>query len=347
MNNQIHTNSALKVDREAVDAAAVDAGISDCLLFQTSGSGGRSKWAVLEPAALEVSAAAVNTRLDATASRGWLRALPEFHVGGYAIGVRARLAGADVRELEGKWDAATFAEACEGVAFASLVPTQLYDLVRLQLKPSGTLRAVLVGGAALNPKLRDAAESLGWPVMESYGMTEASSTIALDGMALDIWQLRTSSAGLLEIRGEALFEAYLRESARGWEIDRPFDRDGWFTTDDRAEVVNGRVSFLGRADAEVKVLGERVDLDALQAIVERLAGNAYAVVAIADARSGKRLVLVGETECPSLLGEFNAEVAGYERATELVRVESLPRGPLGKIRRAELTAQIVEKTRQA
>ena len=161
MNNQIYTNSALKVDREAVDAAAVDAGISDCLLFQTSGSGGRSKWAVLEPAALEVSAAAVNTRLDATASRGWLRALPEFHVGGYAIGVRARLAGADVRELEGKWDAATFAEACEGVAFASLVPTQLYDLVRLQLKPSGTLRAVLVGGAALNPKLRDAAESLG------------------------------------------------------------------------------------------------------------------------------------------------------------------------------------------
>lgn len=347
MNNQIHTNPALEIDRAAVDAAAVDAGISDCTLFQTSGSGGRSKWVVIEPAALEVSATAVNARLDATASRVWLRALPEFHVGGYAIGVRARLAGADVRELDTKWDAAVFAEACEGVAFASLVPTQLYDLVRLQLKASGTLRAVLVGGAALKPKLRDAAGALGWPVVESYGMTEAGSTVALDGVPLNIWQLRTSSAGLLEIRGEALFEAYLRESVRGWEIDRPFDRDGWFPTGDRAEVVDGRVSYLGRADAEVKVLGERVDLDALQAIVERLAGNAYAVVAIPDARKGKRLVLVGETECPSLLAAFNAEVAGFERATELVRVESLPRGPLGKIRRAELTDQIVEKTKQA
>jgi acyl-CoA synthetase (AMP-forming)/AMP-acid ligase II len=100
----------------------------------------------------------------------------------------------------------------------------------------------------------------------------------------------------------------------------------------------------------VQVLGENVDLGTLQSLLEGLAGQGCAVAAVADARSGNRLLLVcaigSEIEKVNLLAEYNSRVAGFERILNSVEVAAIPRTALGKVRRGELD-QMLENSRLA
>ncbi len=69
------------------------------------------------------------------------------------------------------------------VTLTSLVPTQVHDLVQCALACPPSLRAVVVGGAELDPVLGERARELGWPVLQSYGMTEAASQVATASLA--------------------------------------------------------------------------------------------------------------------------------------------------------------------
>jgi len=350
-------NPALAINTGEVEAIARDFGLTDDILFRTSGTSDVPKWVALSREALDASARAVNEHLGASSNDVWLRALPEFHVGGYSIGIRARLAGGRVEALAaGSWDAATFAGACRncGATLSALVPTQIYDLVAAELVAPGDLRAVLVGGGVLAKDLKQKAASLGWRLFETYGMTEAASQVATEGTERDgmhllaHWEARTARGGELEIRGSALFTAYLRNEAGAWQVDQPFDTDGWFATGDRIGLDSRKLVFEGRMDAEVKVLGERVDLDALQARLELLAGTGFAVLAVPDDRSGNRLLLIAEGGGgDAVLAAFNDEVAGFERLTQILSVAKIPRSALGKVLRPALEDQIAENTSEA
>jgi O-succinylbenzoic acid--CoA ligase len=350
MSNLAKANPAFGADLSSVLVAADEAGLADHVLFQTSGTEGSPKWVALSQEALECSAAAVNGRLEVGSSDIWLRVLGDYHVGGYGIGVRAGLAGATVRELPGKWSPADCLRSLDGATLCSLVPTQLYDLVQLRARPPGSLRAVLVGGAALSPDLREDALRLDWPVHDTYGMTEAGSTVAIDGELLPIWQARLGQAGCLELKGGALFSGYLIDEGAGWQWRRSFDADGWFASSDNIVLKGRRISVRGRLGDVVQVLGENVDLGALQSLLEGLAGQCCAVAAVADARSGNRLVLVweigSELDKASLLADYNSRVAGFERILNSVEIEEIPRTALGKVRRGVLD-QMLENSRLA
>ncbi len=349
LSNEAKANPAFGTDLEPVLEAARQHGLEGHVIFQTSGTEGEPKWVALSRTALECSAAAVNERFSVSASDVWLRVLGDYHVGGYGIGVRTALAGATLREMLGGWSAADCLRSLEGVSLCSLVPTQLYDLVALRQGPPGSVRAVLVGGAPLSGELRGEAEQLGWPVFDAYGMTEAGSTVAIDGELLPIWEARIGG-DTLRLKGPALFSGYLTFAGGGWRWRRPFDEGGWFESSDRAQLDGHRVTVLGRRGDVVQVLGENVDLGALQSLVEELTDADCAVAAVPDARAGKRLVLVHpigvELGTADLLAEFNSRVAGYERILQGVEVPSIPRTALGKVRRGEL-AQMLEKRSEA
>ena len=68
--------------------------------------------------------------------------------------------------------------ADRGVTHTSLVPTQVHDLVKADLRAPETLKAIVVGGGHLDAATGRLARTLGWPVLASYGMTEAASQIA-------------------------------------------------------------------------------------------------------------------------------------------------------------------------
>jgi O-succinylbenzoic acid--CoA ligase len=322
-----------------------------CLVFPTSGSTGQPSLVCLTPEAMMANATAVNDSIAATSDDVWLRVLPEFHVGGMSIRYRAALSGCRVVSDDGKWDAARFVRllAEHGVTLTSLVPAQMFDLVSAGLAAPPSLRAVFVGGGKLEDSLRRQALALGWPVLPGYGMTEACSQIATarpdgDGRMelLPCWEARTDAAGRLQLRGAPLLSGRLEPSASGWKFEDACDADGWFTTADRVALEGRILTPLGRCGRVVKVLGELVDLDAVEAALASagLPPDRGVVAALPDERAGVRPWLITDwPDAADCVEKANAALPPFARLAGWKQV-NLPRSPLGKILRAELATRL-------
>lgn len=343
-------------DPEAVNEAGrirrwLDAGegrsLQGHLLFSTSGSSGGRKWVALSKASFLRSAVAVNRHLEATADERWMLALPTFHVGGMAIGARAYAAGSEVVVNAGKWDPVDFGRRLEqeGIGLVSLVPTQLVDLLRTGVWAPSGLRKVLIGGGRLSDEAYTEAVRLGWPVVETYGMTETGSQVATSAgigrelRLLPIWQARLNAEGQLMLRGEAMMSGYVRCDRDSLVYD-PLPRDGWFVTGDVVEIERGVIRVIGRADRCVKVLGELVSLDEVADQVQACCApcGEVVVMARADERAGAVLwaCVEGEGLRPGCLDVYHAGCHPLHRIEDCVVVDELPRSPLGKVRYGEL-----------
>ncbi|WP_018969270.1 AMP-binding protein [Rubritalea marina] len=308
------------------------------ILFQTSGSTGRSKWVAISKTAMLASARMVNRHIGLTDSARWGLVLPHYHVGGFGVLVRSFLTGADCAVYHGKWDPVRFSafvskNRCE---YISLVPTQVVDLVRARCVVPPSVKSVIVGGGALSDKVYQGILELGWPVLRSYGMTESASQIAtgdVDGglEVLDAWELRTGDDGVLQWKGVAGMTAYLYEGHDGFSLVDPY-RDGWFTTSDLAEIHGGALNVVGRADQRVKILGELVDLASFETELSETMGTECVIIAVDDERRGKLLFPVVEGEDSYNLDAYS----GLKALEPLTKVERFPRSSLGKILRKQL-----------
>jgi O-succinylbenzoic acid--CoA ligase len=298
--------------------------IAGHVFVATSGSTGDIKLVALSKQAILASAAAVNERLGVTSRDVWAAVLPPFHVGGLGVYARCHLAGA--RALPMPWEPRAFAES--EATIASLVPAQVRDLIAADLKPSATLRAILVGGGLFN------IERSEWPTLPSYGMTECCSTIAVEDTLLGHIEARRETDGRLAFRGPSLFTGYATEQGL---IDPKID--GWFVSEDLGEVDGRTLRVFGRAGDFVKIGGESVDLKRLDRIIHELAGDDAAIVAVPDERLGHVIHLVTAIE-PSFVDAFNERVHPFEKIRAVHRVEAIPRSPLGKVLRAQLTRML-------
>lgn len=316
-------------------------------VFRTSGSQGEPKFVGLSRQAMEVSARAVNRFLGCGPGDRWLRALPLFHVGGHAIPLRAALAGADVVSMEGRWQSEAFWSTCRSrkVTLSSLVPAQVHDLWRGGWEAPPALRAVLVGGGWLDSAVWHEMRARGWPLLPTYGLTEAASQVATLAPAasapewlevLPHWETSLTAEGLLALRGPSLFTCTFHRSgsaAGGWEV-RPAPE--WLVTSDRVELREGRLRFLGRADELVKIRGELVDVAQVRRRLEQLAREegweaAVTLRTASDPRAGVRLLMEHEPAVPArrLLERLNAAQPAYARV-EAVEVPRIRRSALGK-----------------
>lgn len=305
----------------------------------TSGTTGSLKLVALSKRAILASAAAVNRHLGASASDVWCCVLPTFHVGGLGIHARAALSGS--RVVTAVWEPRTFVDLCrnERVTLASLVPAQVRDAWELQAPPS--LRAIVVGGGALSPDSYNAARERGWPLLPSYGMTETASQIAtatLEGpelIVLDHMEVRIESDGRIALKSEALLSGYATED--GFEDPKI---GGWFTTPDMGSLDGRLLRIAGRTEEFVKIGGESVDLSRLDRILADISADA-AVVAVPDERLGHVIhLVVTRGDAVETTKAFNERVLPFERARDTHQVASIPRTPLGKLRRAELAAEL-------
>ncbi len=333
--------------------------VKDWCFFQTSGTEGTRKWVGLTKQALLTSARAVNEFFGITAQDRWVLALPTHHVGGFGILARAHLSGSPVTRLTGKWNAAEFLKKCEevGATLASLVPTQVFDLVAAKLSAPKSIRVVLVGGGALNRELESEALQLGWPIRRTYGMTETASGVAAqpspgaDMEVLPIWQVSTDEEGVLSVHGEALAKGYAICTAGVWRWEA-ISADTGLRTRDRVKVleVEGRrcLRFLGRESGTVKILGELVVLEPIQDQIEALKLTLglhradAAVCDVTDPRKESRLVLavsgMDESDAARLQKSLNETLRPLEFIQEMRILDAIPRSELGKVRLADLRA---------
>lgn len=334
------------------------------LLFETSGSSGTPKWIALSKKALLASAGAVNRHLNVLQDSCWGLALPLRHVGGFGVAARAYEAGCRLCVFPQKWNAPAFAAwlADDRVSHTSLVPTQVHDLVSARLTAPHHLRAVVVGGGRLDVETGRAARALGWPVLASYGMTEAASQIATQDFTalqqpyqaapiplLPVWQAETTTDQALRIAGPALFSGILVFENEAWLFRRR--ASAWYETNDCVLLDHNLLTPLGRMDLQVKVLGELVDLEMIEHELStlssgKLAPGLFAVVAIPDARTENSLVPVFDAAVDAevvkkVLSAYAQQAPGFRRLAPAVTLAEFPRSPLGKPGRAEITRKIM------
>jgi long-chain acyl-CoA synthetase len=130
----------------------------------------------------------------------------------------------------------------------------------------GRLRLAVVGGAALDPALARTFIGLGLPLLQGYGMTEASPVIAVNrahdnvpesvGPRLPGIETRLGEDGELLVRGPNVMLGYWRDAAATRAV---LAADGWLRTGDLAHVRHGRIYIHGRAkDILVMSNGEKL-----------------------------------------------------------------------------------------
>ncbi len=281
----------------------------------------------------------------------WLNSLPLFHVGGLAIEARCFLSGARSEIYRGAWSAFDFQKQLQQskASWASLVPTQIYDLVQASIKPPSSLRAILVGGGRLSMNLWMQAYNLGWPLLPSYGMTETSALLA--GSPLETLQEKPSPSGMIilphvrlqqfekekyTIQSPSLFSGYLLFDENHGAIWKA--RPDPFVLDDRLRVEKNKLYVLGRESQLVKIFGETVHLQEITDRLESVVNAPIAVVAVPEDRKGYDLHLFVQstnTELPSL-ENINKALLPFQRISEVHILKALPRTELGKVKTAEL-----------
>jgi len=308
-----------------------------------SGAQGTS-WIGLSKEALLANALSVLRHLKVTPQERWGLALPLAHVGGLGIHARAFLQSTTkdhtqlIDELmPARWDAKALART--RVQHLSLVPTQLFDLAHLNLRAPASLRTLVVGGDRLDPVLLQKAQALGWPVLPSFGMSECGSQLATATpenpalQLLDHAQVKIDADRRLHLKSPALFRYHLRLTDTGLQLTER--TEAWWASNDRAELKGRELTILGRLDQLIKVRGERVDLTALEARLQQLAGTELVLIALPDERDGAQLWAVSEAALG--LEEINRALLPHQKLKGLKTIPQLPRTALGKVQRATLS----------
>ncbi|MFN3362270.1 MAG: o-succinylbenzoate--CoA ligase, partial [Pseudanabaenaceae cyanobacterium] len=226
-------------------------------IFFSSGTTGEPKAVCLTLANHYYSAIGVLSRLQVTKNDGaWLLCLPLFHVGALAILWRC-LWGDLAIYLQARFDAAQVIHAVQNnkIGWLSLVPTML---VRILDHPSfdasltawQQLKGILVGGAPLSPSLQERCLQLHLPVVTTYGLTEAASTVTT--LTSNEWRAHPHTAGTvipglairieegkIKIKGRSVLQRYCHTTERAEWFDTKdvgyIDGSGYLVVCDRSD----------------------------------------------------------------------------------------------------------------
>jgi len=355
---------------EVADTITIKNNLQGHIWLATSGSTseavGQIKLVALAKSAFLASAKAVNLHLRVSAKDRWLQVLPRFHVGGLGVEVRAEISHSQIVQDFEKWDPIRIHQVLldQKISIASMVPTQVFDLVQAGLRSPAQLRAVIVGGGALNESLYRQARRLGWPILPSFGMTETCSQIATAPLVtllsekmplpekLSHVEWRYNSVGQLQVRGPSLLTCYGQRQKDNEIEEWDPKSDSWFTTDDFVDLQGDCIHFLGRKNDFIKIGGEASSMGRLREIFDRVVATSASAVAqqviLVDApseRLGTEIHLVSTLEADNeqhsqIKENYNLEVLPFERIREVKYIASIPRTDLGKVLWAQLKREL-------
>ncbi|MGH8610701.1 MAG: class I adenylate-forming enzyme family protein [Gammaproteobacteria bacterium] len=336
-------------------------------LINTSGVTGCPKAAILSRRAFLASAAASARNIPLGSLDRWLLMMPLAHVGGVSIVTRCLAARACVVTgyAIGRFDPRPIAVAIEehSVSLMSAVPTMLKRFLDElpTWRPPASLRAILVGGAPMSSDLLELARDRGYPILTTYGLTEACSQVSAQrfgsrpcpsigaGEPLEGVEVRLVE-GEIQMRGPTLLSGYWSHG----RVLNPFSPDGWFATGDLGFFdEGGRLHLKGRRDDLIITGGENVHPAEVELIIERYSGvKAACVFGVQDACWGEMvaaaIVPYGAAR-PLNLAELEQfcrrHLAPHRRPRRVAFLLELPLIPSGKINRAAIHRQVEGKLR--
>ena len=312
------------------------------LVVSTSGSTGTPKGAMLTPANLIASADATHQALGGEGQ--WLLAMPAAYIAGIQVLVRSMVAGVEPAfiDLSHGFNVAEFAERAQELArtgertYTALTPMQLAKATST-LQGIDALRAfdaVLVGGAATNPRLLESAAKLRINVVTTYGSSETSGGCVYNGRPIAGARVKIVD-GRIHLGGPMV--------ARGYHsVDSPDLSGGWFRTSDAGELDGGVLTVLGRTDNVISSGGLKLHPEVLEEELLLIDGvTATCVIGKDDDRLGQRIcaAYTGSASVPDILdaladAEDAGRIAHWQIPKELKVVTALPQLGPGKVDRA-------------
>ncbi|WP_225732618.1 Pls/PosA family non-ribosomal peptide synthetase [Nocardia sp. JCM 34519] len=254
-----------------------------------------------------------------------------------------------------------------GVTVLYCVPTLLATLPR----ELPAIRSILVGGEACPGQLVERWAGSGRRMLNTYGPTEATVTatvgVLLPGRTVTIGRpLPTYSVVLLDddrnpvpdgeigeicIGGPGVALGYVGRPDLTAEkfIDHPAAPDGkLYRTGDLGRIdADGEIEYHGRADAEVKIRGHRIDLGEIESVLLEDKSIAEAVVATTAGDGGPDLAayVVLADDAPveddlraRLHQRMRERLPAYMVASYVELLPALPTMPSGKVDRKQLPA---------
>ncbi len=195
----------------------------------------------------------------------------------------------------------------------------------------GRMRFAVLGGAPLDPAIAWLFLGLGLPVLQGYGMTEASPVISVNrvqgnvpesvGGPLDNVEVRVAADGELLAKGPSIMKGYWNNPEAS---ARSLDHEGWLHTGDLAEIRDGRIFIRGRLK-DVLVLSNGEKLPPQDVELAILGDGVFEQgILIGEGRPFLTLVAVTrETDEKSLIRRANdrlKEFPGYIRVRRVVAI---------------------------
>lgn len=248
-------------------------------------------------------------------------------VRGWELGCRLEFETPSINPLDGKDFAAD-----EKIDLISVVPSQMLSLLR---RPDirAHISRFLIGGAQISESLRKGIVDSGVEAWESYGMTETCSHIALRPVTLPQEPFRTLPGVEVSLDDRNCLVIMV-------------DGD-CFVTNDIAEITSDGGFFIkGRIDNVIVTGGKKLNPELTERKLEEWLGHhysiaegSYAISSLPDEKWGERCVLAvaGNAALPDIEDlKQSGILENWENPKQIVRVQSLPVTPNGKINRAGL-----------
>lgn len=341
------------------------------LVLHTSGTTSRPKQVPLRQRNLFFSAGNIARTYSLAADDVALCVMPLFHIHGLMASTMATFsAGGTLVITAGGFDAMTFWPAARehGATWYSAVPTihQMLLLRNRGERPGGSerLRFIRSSSSALSPETMKQLESrFGAPVLEAYGMTEAShqmasnplppaerragtvgreTGISIGVMGEDGKLVGPAEQGEVVIRGASVIDGY----ADNPEANATSFRDGWFKTGDQGFLsVDGYLSLVGRLKEMINRGGEKIAPREIDDVLMQHPAVAEAVAFGTPHQAwgeevAAAVVLKGEASEKDLIAFARERLADYKVPRRLFIVQQIPRTATGKIQRRTVAATL-------
>lgn len=337
------------------------------LFLHTSGTTSRPKGVPLTHSNLAASLDNICVTYELTAEDVAMVVMPLFHVHGLLGVALSTLNSGGTVVLPQRFSASTFWSIKQETAASwySAVPT-IHQVLLMRadndMPSQSGFRFIRSCSSALAPFVhRELENRFGSPVIEAYGMTEASHQMSSNplppgkrvpgtvgtstGVAIAIMDdkgtlLPNEESGEVVIRGPNVTRGYVDNPTANSEAFI----DGWFRTGDQGLLANdGYLTLTGRLKELINRGGEKISpLEIDSVLLQHNSVTEAVSFAVPDTKYGEvvhaAVVTTGDTDEDGIRSFCQEHIAAYKVPDKIHFTKNLPRTATGKIQRRHVAA---------
>ena len=325
---------------------------NSALAIATSGTQAKAKIAMISRQNIISHCQSFTKIISIDTSSVWLNCMPLNHIAGVMIVYRCWFNNAsmvlhDDFDVKKVWhDMHHFS-----VSHLSLVPRMLSRLLEYSqhFEIPKSLKYVIVGGDKISDSLFQQAVYAGWPILISYGMTEATSTIAIGSkpdklVPLDGFEIELTSEETLKIKGPMVFQGFFSGLiSDSVDLNMKQCNSRWFETNDRVRWDGKYLSIQGRNDDMIISAGKNIAPEYIESLFSTAAIDDIAIGKIYSSEWGDTIVALVCGDLDEFKRWIKEKIQSVYQPRFFVKVERIPRNLMGKIDRKAVQVLIDEK----